>query len=85
MSRPYEDRPGLERYAAPAPGRGVYVTEFASGRISLLADGARSTVAAVPQPGPIMRTRNGTLVVGSLDASISGIDSATGRVRRLYP
>ena len=71
---------------AVADEAGLFVTEFAGSRVSRLAwDGSVDTLANVPQPGPITRTRAGDLLVGSLDGSIRRVDPATGAVRRVYP
>jgi hypothetical protein len=78
---------GLENpsFAVPAPG-GLYVSEFAAGRISLLAAGSGArAVAEVPSVGPLALAGDGTLVAATLHGDLLRVDPRSGEVRPLLP
>ena len=67
---------------ALAAAGSFYVSEFARGRITLVAaDGSTRPVASVPQAGALWRSGDGSLLVTTLGGDVRRLDPATGRSR----
>jgi hypothetical protein len=78
-------RLGNPSFAVPAPG-GLYVSEFAAGRISLLGtNGSVRGIAAVPAVGPLALAGDGTLIAATITGELVRVDPRRGTVRPLVP
>ena len=75
---------GNPSFTLPAPGGGLYVSEFMGNRISRLrADGMVTKFAGVPQPGPIAFDTRRRIVGITFGGTIFRVEGA--RARTIYP